>query len=188
MTPDPTDRLSLLEKEIAAHLFVIRPTMAAYLGLHEYDGLLPDLSSESTERWAATSKELVRQLGEVPDSDLTRPRRLDRSILRLLLEGNLFDLEETRELDRNPMSYLFQPDLTGYISRDYAPVDVRVAAIVRVLTSVPYLLESAKQRLEPVLPRPFVTLSIQIASGLPEHFAEGESFAATGSETLREEV
>jgi len=188
MTPDPTDRLSLLEKEIAAHLFVIRPTMAAYLGLHEYDGLLPDLSSESTERWAATSKELVRQLGEVPDSDLTRPRRLDRSILRLLLEGNLFDLEETRELDRNPMSYLFLPDLTGYISRDYAPVDVRVAAIVRVLTSVPYLLESAKQRLEPVLPRPFVTLSIQIASGLPEHFAEGESFAATGSETLREEV
>jgi transcriptional regulator with XRE-family HTH domain len=188
MVEESTDRLSFLEKEIIAHLFVARPTMAAYLGLHEYDGLLPDLSAESTERWRATAKGFLRQLGEVPDSDLPVPRRLDRSLLRLLLEGNLFDLEETRELDRNPMSYLFQPDLTNYISRDYAPIADRVAAIVRILTSVPSLLETAKHRLEPVLPRPFVTLSIQIAGGLPSHFEEGESFAATGSASLRDEV
>ena len=188
MPAEVTDRLSFLEKEIVAHLFVLRPTMASYLGLHEYDGLLPDLSTDSTLRWTTTSKEFVRQLLEVPESDLAVPRQLDRNLLRLLLEGNLFDLEETRELDRNPMSFLFQPDLTNYIARDYASVADRVAAIVRVLTSVPSLLETAKHRLDPVLPRPFVTLSIQIASGLPSHFEEGESFAATGSSELRDEV
>ena len=188
MPAEVSDRLSFLEKEIVAHLFVLRPTMASYLGLHEYDGLLPDLSPESTVRWTATSKEFVRQLQEIPESDLAVPRRLDQNLLRLLLEGNLFDLEETRELDRNPMSFLFQPDLTNYIARDYAPVADRVAAIVRVLTSVPSLLETAKHRLDRVLPRPFVTLSIQIATGLPSHFEEGESFAATGSPELRDEV
>ena len=188
MPAELTDRLSFLEKEIIAHLFVLRPTMASYLGLHEYDGLLPDLSPESTLRWTTTAKEFLRQLREIPESDLAVSRRLDLNLLRLLLEGNLFDLEETRELDRNPMSFLFQPDLTNYIARDYAPIADRVAAIVRVLTSVPALLETAKQRLEPVLPKPFVTLSIQIAAGLPSHFEEGESFAATGSAELRDEV
>ncbi|HYB77732.1 MAG TPA: DUF885 domain-containing protein, partial [Thermoplasmata archaeon] len=188
MAQSPTDRLAFLEKESIAHLFVLRPTMASYLGLHEYDGVLPDVSRESTDRWAATAKEFLRELDEIPERDLTLARRLDRSLLRLLLEGNLFDLEETRELDRNPMSYLFQPDLTNYISRDYAPVATRVAAIVKVLTLVPALLETAKHRLERVLPRPFVTLAIQIANGLPSHFEEGESFAGTGSEALRDEV
>jgi len=188
MAQSPTDRLAFLEKESIAHLFVLRPTMASYLGLHEYDGVLPDVSRESTDRWAATAKEFLRELDEIPERDLPLARRLDRSLLRLLLEGNLFDLEETRELDRNPMSYLFQPDLTNYISRDYAPVATRVAAIVKVLTLVPALLETAKHRLERVLPRPFVTLAIQIANGLPSHFEEGESFAGTGSEALRDEV
>ena len=188
MAPESPDRLSSLEKEVVAHLFVARPTMASYLGLHEYDGLLPDLSVESTDRWRTTTQGFLRQLGEVRESDLAVHRRHDRNLLRLLLEGALFDLDETRELDRNPMSYLFQPDLTNYIARDYAPVADRVASIVRVLTSVPSLLETAKQRLEPVLPRPFVTLSIQIAGGLPSHFEEGESFAATGSPSLRDEV
>jgi uncharacterized protein (DUF885 family) len=188
MDGTPADRLSAIEQQVIAHLFVLRPTTAAYLGLHEYDGLLPDLSAEATGRWTATTRELLRQLDAVPESDLSVPRRLDRNLLRLLLEGNLFDLEETRELDRNPMSYLFQPDLTNYISRDYAPVADRVAGIVRILASVPALLAAAQQRLEAVLPRPFVTLSIQIAGGLPAHFEEGESFAGTGSAALREEV
>jgi hypothetical protein len=188
MAAELTDRLSSLEKEIVSHLFLVRPTLAANLGLHQYDGLIPDLSTESTGRWAAAAKELLRQLDGMSESDLTVPRRLDRNLLRLLLEGVLFDLEETRELDRNPMSFLAQPELTNYISRDYAPVADRVAAIVRILTSVPSLLETAKTRLEPVLPRPFVTLSIQIASGLPAHFEEGESFAGTGSASLRDEV
>jgi len=188
MPAETADRLTLLEKEIIAHVFVLRPTTAAYLGLHEYDGLLPDLSLESTNRWTMTAKKLLEQLAEVPESDLSPGRRLDRNILRLQLEGNLFDLEETRELDRNPMSYLFQPDLTNFLARDYATIPVRVAAIVRVLTSVPALFEAAKQRLEPHLPRPFVTLSIQIAAGLPSHFEEGEAFALTGSSELRDEV
>lgn len=188
MNEERTDRLSVPEKQVIAHVFLLRPTTAAYLGLHEYDGLLPDLSVESTGRWVATAQELLDTLDGIPDSDLSVSRRLDRNLLRLLLEGNLFDLTATRELDRNPMAYLFHPDLTNYISRDYAPVADRVAGIVRILTSVPSLLENAKRRLEPVLPRPFVTLSIQIAGGLPAHFEEGETFAGTGSAALRDEV
>jgi uncharacterized protein (DUF885 family) len=188
MASDPTDPLSRLEDQIVAHYFEARPTVAAYLGLHQYDGILPDLSSDSTARWAGAARALLRELVNVDEPSLSVPRRLDRNLLRLLLEGTLFDLEEVRQVDRNPMVHLFQPDLTNYIARDYAPVDERLRGIVRVLTAVPSLFETAKARLEPVLPRPFVTLALQIASGLPAHFAEAASLAATGTPSLREEV
>jgi uncharacterized protein (DUF885 family) len=188
MSSQPTDRLSTLEKEIVDHVFVARPTLAAGLGLHDYDGILPDLSVASTTRWAEKAKKYLQQLNTIPEGELTVPRRLDRNLLRLSLEGCLFDLEDSRDYDRNPMSYLFQPGLTDYIARDYASVAVRTAAIVRVLNAVPSLIESAKARLEPVLPRPFVTLSIQIASGLPSHFEEGETFAKSASADMQHEV
>jgi uncharacterized protein (DUF885 family) len=188
MDTGSTDLLSPLEKEIVTHLFVLYPTRAADLGLHQYDGLLSDLSRESTNRWATAAKELLRRLDKIPESDLPPPRRLDRNLLRLNLEGALFEIEETREYDRNPMNYLFQPYLTNYIARDYAPVDDRAGAIARILTAFPSVLEAAKRRLDPILPRPFLTLSIQMASGLPTHFEEGETFAATGSAAVRDEV
>lgn len=188
VTAESFDRLSSLEREVVDHVFAVHPTTAVSLGLHEYDGRLPDLSTGSTKRWVKTAEGLLHRLSEILDFDLRPARRLDRDLLRLLLEGTVFDFEESRELDRNPMSFLFQPTLTDYIARDYAPVADRVGAIVRILTAVPPLLENAKRRLDNTLPRPFVTLAIEIASGLPAHFEEAESFAATGSPSLGDAV
>jgi uncharacterized protein (DUF885 family) len=188
MNAPPGDSLSSLERTIVDHYFTQRPTQATSLGLHDYDGILPDVSRSSTDRWAATARTLLDRLSKVDESALSSSRRFDRHLLQLLLEGTLFDLEESREYDRNPMVYLYLPDLTNYISRDYAAVSVRAGAINRILSGVPQLLEKAKSRLESVLPRPFVTLAIQIASGLPSHFGDGDEFAGTVSRSLRASV
>jgi len=188
MNTEPADHLSSLETEIVTRLFEAFPGKAAELGLHQYDGRLPDLSTESTGRLTADAKALLRRLEKIPERDLTTPRRLDRNLLRLLLEATIYEIDSVREYDRNPMNYLFQPFLTNYMVRDYAPVADRVAAIARILTAYPSMLDAAKHRLEPILPRPFVTLSIQMASGLPSHFEEGESFAASASASLRDDV
>ena len=188
MTSPASDPLEPLEKDVVDHVFRARPTYAASLGLHAYDGVLPDISVETTVPWAARARELLGRLASLPESELAAPRGIDRRLLQLLLEGILFDLEETRELDRNPMAVLFLPDLTGYISRDYAPVAQRVEAVARVLEGVPRLLDGGRARLESVLARPFVTLGIQIATGLTSHFGEGEAFAMAGPAGLRERV
>ena len=188
MTETVVDRLAPLENEIVDLFLAARPSMAASLGLHEYDGLIPDLSVEATTRWATRAKQLLHRVDDLSDAGLLAGRRLDRNLLRLILEGALFDLEESRDLDRNPMSFLLQPDLTTYISRDYAPVADRVGAVVRTLNAVPALLETARHRLERVLPRPFVTLALQVGAGLPSHFAEGEALAGNASPELRASV
>jgi uncharacterized protein (DUF885 family) len=188
MSAGPVDPLSAPEKQAIDHVFELRPTMAVGLGLHSYDGRLPDLSTGFTRRWVTSARELLRRLEDVAESSLPPARQLDRNTLRLLLDGCLFDLEDVRELDRNPMVYLMQPELTGYMVRDYAPLEERASSMAKVLAAVPSLMRTATARLEPVLPRPFVSLAIQMASGLPSHFQEGEGFAKGASGSVLREV
>ena len=166
-----------LEQEIVDHLFVLQPSYAVGLGLHQYDGHLPDLSAAATERWVAGADALLQRLAAVPRGSLPTARKTDGFLLGLLLESPLFDLRMVSDLERNPMNYLGAVSLTAYLSRDYAPVEVRVRAIVRTLEQVPHLLATGRERLRAPLPKPFLDLSLAIGGGLPAHFAEAEEFA-----------
>ncbi|MGA8302684.1 MAG: DUF885 domain-containing protein [Thermoplasmata archaeon] len=170
-----------LEHRIVDHMFELQPSYAVGLGLHRYDGVVPDLSRTATDAWTVCADELLSQLSRLDDADLPESRRIDRFLLRLILEGPLFDLRESKDLDRNPMVYVGSISLTSYLVRDYAPVAERVAAIVRILDDVPHLLEEGRRRLHGPLPKPFVELALAIGGGLPQHFREAETFAARAS-------
>ena len=173
------EEFDAVERAVVDHLFVLQPGNAVGLGLHEYDGRVPDLSAAGTEEWARGADQLLARLATIRESDLSADRRVDRLLLRLLLEASLFSLRESQDLDRNPMAYVGAVSLTSYLIRDYAPAAERVAAIVRTLEAVPRLLADGRRRLNRPLPRPFVELAISMGSGLPAHFAEAEAFAAT---------
>jgi uncharacterized protein (DUF885 family) len=176
-TDSPGD-LDRLERQVVDHLFVLQPSYAVGLGIHEYDGRSPDLSKTATDRWCSQAEGLVERLESLDPSALPSARQVDRFLLRLLLEGPLFDLRDARELDRNPMSYVGSVSLTPYLAREYAPVERRVSAIVQILRAVPRLLEQGRARLVHPLPKPFVELALAIGGGLPAHFQEAVSFAA----------
>ncbi len=173
----PSTAFDGLERRIVDHLFSLQPSYAVSLGLHEYDGRMPDLSFSATERWAIAADRLLTELHDVDPGTLTADRRVDAFLLRLLLESPLFDLRESHELDRNPMAYVGSVSLTPYLARDYAPAEQRVAAVARILEGVPRLLEDGRARLAAPLPRPFVDLALAIGGGLPSHLAEAQSFA-----------
>jgi len=177
----PTPEFDALEQRIVDHVFELQPSYAVSLGLHRYDGTVPDLSRPATESWATRADGLLAELNRFGDGDLSEARRIDRFLLRLLLESPLFDLREAEELDRNPMAFVAGVSLTSYMVREYAPVEGRVRAIVRILEGVPGLLEQGRRRLRPPLPRPFVELGIAIGGGLSPHFKEAETFAARAS-------
>ncbi len=173
----PLSAFDILERRVVDHLFVLQPSYAVSLGLHDYDGLSPDLSRSGTDRWAASADALLAELAGFDPARLPPERRIDAFLLRLLLESPLFDLREARELDRNPMAYVGSVSLTNYLARDYAPAERRVAAVVRVVEEVPRILEEGRARLQPPLPKPFVDLALAIGGGLPAHLGEAQSFA-----------
>lgn len=178
-TPD-TSEFGILEAEVIEHTFRLAPGYAVFLGLHRYDGRVPDLTAASTQGWITSAHRLLERLRSTNPSGLPAPRQLDRMLLELLLEGSLFDLEEAHDLERNPMAYVGAVSLTPYIVREYAPIAQRAEAMVRALEEVPRLMETARTRLRPELPRPFVELALAIGGGLPSHFAEAEDVARRG--------
>ena len=174
---DGAKEFDRLEKDVADHFFTLQPGYAVFLGLHEYDGRLPDLSRVGTDRWVEGADRLLARLRAHPPSELPASRRTDRMLLELLLESPRFDIVESRDLDRNPMTYVGGISLTSYMVRDYAPIGERVAAIVRTLEAAPKFLEGGRRRLDATLPKPFLTLSLAIGGGLPAHFTEAEEYA-----------
>ena len=174
----PTTEFAGLEQEVVDHLFAFQPSWAVTLGLHAYDGQLPDLSVDATERWARGADAFLARLAATEKAGLDAERRIDAQLLRLLLEGPLFDLREGHDLERNPMSYVGMFSMTSYMAREYAPPAERVASMVRLIAGAAPLLEVGRRRLHGPLPRPFVELAILVGDGLPVHFGEAEEFAA----------
>ena len=190
MTAAPTssDPIGTIERKTIDHLFALYPHYGVSLGLHEYDGHLPLVAREATDRWLAESKPLEAEVAALARNASSQERRVDLFLLRLLLESARFDLVDSADLDRNPMAYLGALSLTSYIARDYAPAARRVRGIVEILTGVPAYLEAGRRRLRLVLAKPFITLSVSMASGLPAHFAEAEEFARRVEGPLGDEV
>jgi uncharacterized protein DUF885 len=184
----PADELSPLEETIVRHFFVLAPSYAVFLGLHEYDGRLPELSTQATDRWARQADALRAKLNEIPEKRLSSDRAVDQLLLNLLLESALFDLREAHDYERNPMAYIGPISLTPYITRDYSPLPARVEAMERLLRGVSDLLETGRRRLSPPLPEPFVRLSLAMSAGLPSHFTDAENVARAGSAALGDQL
>lgn len=180
--------LDPLEDRIIQHLFELQPGYAVFLGLHEYDGRMPDLTRAATDRWANTARDLLGQLRSVPRDRLPPGRHLDAVLLQLLLESPLFDLDEGRDLERNPMSYIGPISLTQYMVREYAPAEARIAAMIRAISAVPALLDAGTRRLESRLPDPFVRLAVAMGTSIPSHLQEAEEFARRCSGALGDRV
>jgi hypothetical protein len=187
-TASVASELDPLEERIVEHLFEHQPGYAVFLGLHRYDGRLPDLTRPATDRWANGARDLLGQLRSVSREGLPPARHHDAVLLQLLLESPLFDLEELRDLERNPMTYIGAISLTPYMVRDYAPAEDRIRAMIRAISAVPGLLDAARQRLEPRIPETFVRLGIAMGSAIPEHLREAEAFARPHSTALGDQV
>ncbi|MCI4347108.1 MAG: DUF885 domain-containing protein [Thermoplasmata archaeon] len=185
---DAAPEFDRLERAVIDHVFALQPGYGVFLGLHEYDGLIPDYSRSATDRWLAGADRLSRSIAALDPETLSASQRLDRMLLELLLAGPCFDLRDSRDLDRNPMAYVGSISLTPYLVREYAPAAARVEAIVRTLVGVPRLLETGRGRLEARLPEPFLRLALAIGGGLSSHFGEAEEFARRHGDTLGAQV
>ena len=182
------EEFDALEREVVDHVFELYPPSAVGLGLHAYDGRLPLSDRSATDRWLSEAARFQARLKKAGTENLSEDRQIDRLLLELLLAGPQFDLAEIQEFDRNPMGYLASLSMTSYIAREYAPAPKRVEGIVRLLEAIPAYLEGGRRRLRDVLPRPFVSLAISMAQGLPSHFAEAEDFARRESQALGDRV
>ncbi len=135
------------------------------LGLHDYDGFLPDLSPSRLKAW---SEKAVEQLEVVRGEfhELDKEGRQDAQSMETMLERMLFEIKDLRAYSTRPTIYSLQLSATPYISREYAPVDERIGAVNKHLRTIPGFLEQARLDLERTLPDPIVEVAIKQVQGV----------------------
>lgn len=162
--PGPTAEERAIDAAIEAYVgphLDFRPSLAIELGLHAYDGRVPDRSP------AAIDAELARLRAAQPtfDAEVPASRAIEASLVRGEIHRERFDLEVRRRPWRDPFYYLRGFGLSGYVARDYAPLADRARAMRTACEAAPAYLAQADANLEPALPRPWIEVSRGMIAG-----------------------
>ncbi|MCJ7725714.1 MAG: DUF885 family protein, partial [Acidimicrobiia bacterium] len=153
-----------------AALWNLDPGEAVYLGKHEYDGVVPELTEENVAAQLDRLTMLRDRLAGL--DDLTAEQTLDRAQLIAAVDSTLIAWEHLRGWRVNPMTPIPLLDITLYLTRDYASFAHRAEQATAVLEQAPRLLEQARDCLEPSVPRVFAEWARRLAGGMAESLVE----------------
>src|SRR5271169_3416165 len=149
-----------------------QPVFAAQAGRHEFDGQLPDLSAHGIKREIARLHDAHDQIAAVDPSTLEPRERFDREYLLAVVDKDLFWLEKTQFPFSNPAWYIDTLDPDMYLSRNYAPLDVRMKAYIKYARAIPKMAVAIKNNLKSPLPKTYVELGIAQYGGLAEFYTK----------------
>jgi len=167
-----------------------RPSFAAQAGRHEFDGQLPDLSGHGIKREIARLHDQRDQVSAVDPKTLEPRERFDRAYLLAVLDKDLFWIEKTQFPFSNPAWYLDQIDPDVYLSRNYAPLNVRMKAYIKYARGIPRVATVIKENLKSPLPKTYVELGIAQFGGLADFYSKNVAavFAAVSDPDLQKQL
>ncbi|MGI9324297.1 MAG: DUF885 domain-containing protein [Pseudomonadales bacterium] len=166
------------------------PSAGVRAGRHQYDGRIPDLSATGTASRVAAFKQHQRAADEFSIIDLSRDRQFEREVMIWYLGRQLFWLEVAQRPKHNPMYFRGAIDPSTYLSSEYAPLAVRMAALTQLLQAVPSALEQIRSQLDEQIAASFLKRSISYYGGLARHLEStvDELFSETGSADERQRL
>jgi uncharacterized protein (DUF885 family) len=150
-----------------------RPQTGTYLGFHEYDGKVTDISKASIDKEIARLKDYDQKFSAIDSASLSEQAFMDYRLISASIKRELFSFEDTKDMFKNPMSYAGSADVSIYIKRDFAPLEDRLKSIIAIESKMPEVFADAKKNLEDTLAKPHTELAIQIARGTAS-FLNGE--------------
>jgi uncharacterized protein (DUF885 family) len=157
------EQIEKLNWEMFKKMLEKNPTFATFFGLHEpYDWMLPDGSAKNVFDTFALIEEWFEKLKEKIDFDaLSDDHKIDWMVMEHAYELFKFQIQKQRTFETNPDAF---DEIGGVLfimlTRDYAPLEKRIDAIVARLEKVPSYLEQFRTRFEKSKP---VKLWTQIA-------------------------
>ena len=185
----PDSEYEAIAEEFIKGYFAARPLLGTTMGLHEYDGKITDYSRLALDAELSRLKRFDDRLQKFELDKLSQRQSIDLRILQAAIRKEIFQREAMSTYERDPMVYARAADVNIYIKRNFAPLDDRVRSIVAIESQVPNILIAARTNLDPVLPKPYVELAIQIARGSADFLRKNlvEAVAELKDERIRTE-
>ena len=162
-----------LAREYLDLTFDVSPMAATNYGVHDFDGLLDDLTQANLDTWVRKLAGLDRRLRRLTPRN--SEEAADRDALAATVAEDLFVEEVERPWRRNPFSAAIAAPqaVLGLIARDFAPLEERLANVALRLEAAPRFLAQARTLLDEPCPRLWRRMAISAA-------ASGASFLTTG--------
>ena len=162
----PSSGFEALVSRILAERWQVYPSQAAAMGLHQYDGMVPEVSGQAIAGRVRQLRESLALVESVPEDSLAERQRFDRRLLLAGLREEIFSLDRWRDYRSNPLMLQFPLEITQYLHRSYAPLAQRVEAMMHVFRQVPGYLENVRDLLQPPLAVPVLGAAIESYEGL----------------------
>jgi uncharacterized protein (DUF885 family) len=126
------------------------PEQATELGDHRFDDELTDYSSDARAKDLATQKEFRDKLKALDGSQLTGANNIDFRILKENIDYEIFQAEELKQPDWNPLVYMQSLANSLYLlaARDFAPAEKRIPNLRQRMEKIPGVIAQAKVNLQ----------------------------------------
>jgi uncharacterized protein (DUF885 family) len=159
-----------LAQHLISQYWAFYPTSGSRMGLHEYDGRLPDLSPGRVRGRVEELRRGVAQLSAIDSQGLEGQERLSYRLMELFLNRELFNLVDWRPLETNPMRQVGYLNVGNYVRRDYAPLADRLRRATEALQQAPDFLEVLDSSLSEDLGKPVLDMSIESYAGMARFY------------------
>jgi hypothetical protein len=164
--PDWSKHLKQFEEDY----FVANPSFAVSAGRHEFDGRLPDWSMAAIHHEIARLVSEHQKAAAFTDAMLDAEQRFERDHLLAVIDRDLFWMRDAQTPTHNPVFYGDALDPSVYLTRPYAPPEVRIKAFIAYARAVPQAVAQIRSNLRTPLPKTFIALGIDNFGGYPDFF------------------
>ena len=144
---EPDAAFQILSQKIIKDYWDFYPTAGSRIGQHQYDGRLPDLSPAHNIRRVGELQRGLMDLRAIDTSALNDSEQMSYQMMELFLRRELFLFNDLKPLENNPMRHTGYLDVSGYIRRNYAPLEDRLKSATAALRQVPDFLDVLNQAL-----------------------------------------
>ena len=157
-------------------------TAGTAAGLHQYDTQLEDYSAAGVQRQVAALHVYEKKIEAIDPAALDASVAADREMLLNSIRSSLLTLEVIRPWEKNADTY--SSGLTGAVfvimSRDYAPVNTRLKAVVAREKLMPQALQEARKNLKNP-PKIYTEIALEQIDGLVSFFGNDVPSAFAGA-------
>ena len=134
-----------IEEELASN-----PERATELGDHRFDDILTDYSHASRDRILAAQKQFKIKASALDPAQLSQTNNVDFRILKDSIDNRIFDLEELKDADWNPLVYnqSLANSLYLLVTRDFDSPEKRIPNLKGRMLAILHVIDQARENLQ----------------------------------------
>jgi uncharacterized protein (DUF885 family) len=189
--PAPPATLASISESFFKQAFKASPSWATAMGIHDYDAQLERVDDAAHAATVARLEAALGKLDALDPAPMTLIERDDREVFIAWLKGQLLEENVIQMWQRNPDTYvgLGLSAVNSLVTRDFAPLETRLALVIARERQFPRMLKEAKANLRD-MPPVYIDVALEDLGGAKSFLKDNvpDAFATVADPKLKAEL